>query len=111
MISINVYDDDGNLVKTVKGEPVHFRFGTIRKLMRLVEVEKADNTGELLNIVSGAWNELTRILSRCFPEMEEKDWDGVEINELLPAVVEIVKAAVSEINRIPGGEEKKPTAV
>ena len=111
MITINVYDDDGKLVKTVKGEPVHFRFGTIRKLMRLVEVEKADNTGELLNIVSGAWNELTRILSRCFPEMEEKDWDGVEINELLPAVVEIVKAAVAEINKIPGGEEKKPTAV
>ena len=42
--------------------------------------------------------------------MEEEDWDGVEINELLPAVVEIVKAAVAEINKIPG-DEKKPTAV
>ena len=60
--------------------------------------------------MSGAWTELTRILSRCFPEMEEDDWDGVEINELLPAVVEIVKAAVAEINKIPG-DEKKPTAV
>ena len=110
MITINVYDDNGSLIKTVQGEPVHFRFGTIRKLMKLVEIEKAEDTGTLLSIVSGAWNELTRILSRCFPEMEEDDWDGVEINELLPAVVEIVKAAVAEINKIPG-DEKKPTAV
>jgi hypothetical protein len=78
--------------------------------MKLVEIEKAEDTGTLLSIVSGAWTELTRILSRCFPEMEEDDWDGVEINELLPAVVEIVKAAVAEINKIPG-DEKKPTAV
>ena len=45
MIQINVYDDEGKIVKTVTGEPVHFRFGTIRKLMKLVEVEKAEDTG------------------------------------------------------------------
>lgn len=109
MIKINVYDDDGKVIKTVTGEPVHFRFGTIRKLMKLAEVEKADNTAELLQIVGGAWGEITRILTRCFPNMTEEDWDGVEVNELLPAVLEIVKDAVGEINKIPG--EKKPTAV
>jgi nitrogen regulatory protein PII-like uncharacterized protein len=111
MIELKVYDEDGNIVKTVKGEPVHFRFGTIRKLMRLVEVENAKDTGDLLKIVGGAWGEITRILTRCFPGMTEDDWDGVEINELLPAVIEIVKDAVTEINMIPGSDEKKPTAV
>ena len=111
MIQINVYDDEGKIVKTVTGEPVHFRFGTIRKLMKLVEVEKAEDTGELLSIVGGAWKEITRILSRCFPDMTEEDWDGVEINELIPTVIEIVKDAVSEINKIPGDKGKKPTAV
>jgi hypothetical protein len=79
--------------------------------MKLVEVEKAEDTGELLSIVGGAWKEITRILSRCFPDMSEEDWDGVEINELIPTVIEIVKDAVSEINKIPGDKEKKPTAV
>ena len=109
MIELNVYNDDGEVIKKVKGEPVHFRFGTIRKLMKILEVEKAENTGDLLAMVGGTWEELTRVLSKCFPEMQEEDWDGVEINELFPAVIEIVRSAVAELNKVPG--EKKPTAV
>lgn len=100
-LQINVYAEDGSIKKTCEAQTVELEFGTIRALMKLLNVDGIDDTGKLLNILYGAWEQLTGILGEIFPEMEEDDWDHVKLKELLPTVIMVLKYSFQEILTIP----------
>lgn len=97
-MTIHVYDDNGELIKVSECKLTKIRFGTVRKLMKLV---KMDNDAELIAAVSDAWDETVKILDKCFPDMTEEDWDGVELPEILTVIVSIVKYSMTGLNKIP----------
>ena len=100
-LKLNVYDEKDEVQKTVEAKFVEIRFGTIKKLLAVLEVDQIDDTSELLKILYGSWKAVTDVLSKVFPEMEEDDWDGVKLSELLPVVVTILKGSFSHILSIP----------
>ena len=100
-LTINVYDDEGNVIKTCEAVSVKLKFGAIRSLMELLNVENIENSTELLKTIYSAWEELITILNKCFPDMEYEDWDNVELNELIPVTVDILKYSFGEILSIP----------
>lgn len=104
-ITINVYDEDDNVVKTVSAEPVKFKFGAIRSLMELLNIEDTANTTDLLKTVYNAWDQLKKVLSKCFPEITYEEWEYVELNELVPAVLQILEFSFGEIFKIPRVEK------
>ena len=99
--TINVYDEKGNIVKTSTAVPVHFKFGTIRSLMELLNIDSIEDTTGLLKTIYSAWNELIMILNQSFPDLEYEDWDNIPLDELIPTVVGIVKYAFGEMMKIP----------
>lgn len=100
-MTIKVYDDDDNVVKECKAELVDLRFGQVSALMELLDVENVDDSVTLMRMVNKAWKQLTKILSKVFPDMTEDDWDNVKISELLPVVVLILKSSFAEMMKIP----------
>lgn len=100
-LKINVYDDSDNVVKTCEAKPVDLKFGAIRSIMKLLNVDNLDNTAELLKAVYGAWDQLTEILEKCFPDMNDKDFDNVKLSELIPVVVTILKLSFGKVLEIP----------
>lgn len=98
---LNAYDENDNVTKTCEAQVIDLKFGTIRSIMKLLNVDNIEDTTTLLNTVYGAWDQLTQILSGCFPEMEDDDWDNVKLNELLPVLVEILKSTFAQILTIP----------
>lgn len=100
-LQITVYDENDNAIKTCKAQTVDIRFGQISAIMELVDIEDMDNSMELLKVVRKAWKQVTKILSRVFPDMEDDDWDNVSVKELLPVVVAILKDSVAEMLSIP----------
>lgn len=100
-MKLNVYDKDGNVTKTVESSNLDISFGHIRAIMELLNVDNIENTWELLTVVYSAWDKLTEILSQCFPEMEEDDWEYVRIKELIPELVQIIKDSFAEMLTIP----------
>lgn len=100
-LKLNVYDDEDKVVKTVEANAVDLRYGTIRSLMELLNIENIEDTSELLKKVYSAWNQITRILNRVFPDMDEKDWDNVKLSELMPLLVFILKSAFTQMLAIP----------
>lgn len=100
-ILVNVYGENGEFVKTSEAKIIDLKFGSIRSLMKLLNVEGIDNTLDLMNTIYEAWEQLTKILSECFPDIEESDWDNVELRELVPAIVAVLKASFSKILEIP----------
>nr|DAG52724.1 MAG TPA: hypothetical protein [Caudoviricetes sp.] len=100
-LRLNVYDEDENVVKTCIAHTVSLKFKTIRSLMKLLKIDDVEDTGTLLQIISDVWEQLTSILSKCFPDMEEDDWDNVNLNELVPVVLAMLKSSFSEILTIP----------
>lgn len=101
-LTIKVYEKDNKTVKKeCTGETCEIMFGTVRKLMKLFNIEETKNNIQLLETVYDVWGELTGILEECFPGMQEEDWDHVKINELIPILLQILKGAIGELLRIP----------
>lgn len=101
-ITINVYESDMKTVKkTLIAREYDLSFGTIRKLMKLLKIENAADSFELLQIIDNAWEEITEILDTVFDEATEDDWNFVKLKELLPALVAITKYSLSAALKIP----------
>lgn len=100
-IELNVYDDENKIVKTVTAEVMELKFGSIRSLMKLLNVDDIDDTAQLLKTVYGAWEQLTKILNGCFPDMTDEDWDNVKLSELIPVLVTILKTSFAQMLTIP----------
>ena len=101
IITLKVYDDDDKVIKEVSANIINIKMGPIRKLMKLTGIEEVEDMGEMLRIVSNAWDSITKILDKVFPEMTEDDWDGVPVSDLLPIVIKIFKKSLTAINTIP----------
>lgn len=101
-ITLKIYDKSGkNLVKMYEAEPYELPFGVVRKLMAIVKIEDIDNQGELLKTVAQAWDEILTVLYTVFPECTEEEWDTVKAKEVLNVVIQIAKAAITDIFVIP----------
>ena len=100
-ILLNVYDDEGNIVKQCEATDATIKFGAVRSIMKLTKIEENTGTYETISIVSEVWDKLTAILNTCFPDMEEEDWDNVEIGELVPVIISIVSRSFSKMSKIP----------
>lgn len=98
---LKVYDEDDKVTKEVEAKVIDLRFGTVRSLVELLNVEDIDDTAELLKKVYSAWGQITKILSKVFPEMEDADWDNVKLSELLPILVIIFKSSFVQMLAIP----------
>lgn len=101
ILRLNIYDEKDEIKKTVEAHFVEIQFGTIKKLLAVLEVDQIDDTSELLKVLYSSWKAVTDVLSKVFPEMEEDDWDGVKLSELLPIVVSILKGSFAHILSIP----------
>ena len=102
---INVYEKDENGKKVIKkqceAETIDLEFGTIQKLMELVNIENIDSLPAMLNTISGAWEEITSVLQEAFPDMEKGDWEHVRIKELYPTIRDVLKFSIMELAGIP----------
>lgn len=100
-LTLNIYDENDNIIRTEEARTIDLRFGTIRSLMELLNVEEIDNTAQLLKTVYGAWGQVTGILSKVFPGMTEEDWENVKLSELMPLLVVILKSSFVQLLEIP----------
>ena len=98
---LNVYDDEDNIVKTSTAELIELKFGSIRKLMKLLNIDNIDDTSELLKVLYGAWEQITKVLTGCFPDMTDEDWDNVKVSELIAVLMGILKYSFTQMLTIP----------
>lgn len=104
---LTIYDNDGHEVRTEEAQMIEIKFGTIRGLMKLLNIEKVTDTPELLGMMVEVWDELTKLLSYIFPNITDEEWDNVSLNELLPLVVDVIKSSFSKMLTIPTEKDGK----
>lgn len=100
-IVLKVYDDNDEVIKEVTATKATIRFGVVRQLMKLLKVDEIEDTGELFGVILGAWDEVIKLLDKFFPDMEEEDWNGVDVEELVPTVFLLLKDIFAETLTIP----------
>lgn len=101
-INLKIYDQTGkNVVKIYEAETFELPFGTVRKLMAIVKIEDIEDQGELLKTVAQAWDEILNVLYTVFPECTEEEWDRVKAKDVLSVVIQIAKAAITDVFVIP----------
>ena len=69
--------------------------------MALLDTDNIDDTTALFKVVYGAWEQVVYVLSECFPDMQEEDWDNVLIEDLIPVIVGIAKSSITKILGVP----------
>lgn len=100
-LQITVYDDNDNVIKECQANTIDVKFGQVAAIMELLNVEEVEDTVALLKMVGAAWKQLTKILAKVFPEMEDEDWENVRIAELLPVLVLILRDSFMQMAKIP----------
>lgn len=101
VLTLNIYDENDNITKTAEAKMIDLRFGTIRSLMELLKVDDINDTAQLLRTIYSAWEQITTILSRVFPELEDEDWENVKLSELMPLIMVVLKSSFTQILTIP----------
>lgn len=101
MFNLNVYDNEGNITKTVTGEPVDIKFGQVRDIMTLLDAENIDSTWELVEAIHHAWDKLVIILSEAFPEVTYEEWENIPIRDLIPAIWDVIKVSFNALTKVP----------
>lgn len=101
-VILKVYESDFKTVKKeVVAEPGKIPFGIVRKLIKVLKTEDTKNTADMLNIVIGMWDDVTKVLLNVFPEMEEEDWDNVDTKEVVEVLWKMVKHYFKGLLNIP----------
>lgn len=101
MIELHVYDNDGNITKTVTGEVVDLKFGQIRDFMALLNADQIESTWELVEAIHRAWDKLVLLLSEAFPEVTYEEWDNVPISELIRALWAVIRESFNALTTVP----------
>ena len=96
-LTINIYDDDDNVVKTVTAHKTDLKFGIVRRLMEILNVEDINDNGQIFKAFTSAWEPLTKLLHNIFPDATPEEFDNVSVKELIPVVLEILGYSVAEI--------------
>ena len=104
-LEIKVYDKNGKVKKTCVAEMLDLKFGTVRSIIQILNVENIADTSQLLATIYKAWEQVTDILSECFPGMEEDDREYVKVKELLPVLIGIIRYSFSEMLTIPNNSK------
>ena len=98
---INVYDKQGNVVKTCSAESMNLTFGNVRTLMEVLKVDSIRDTSDILKTIFSAWETLVDILDDCFKDMEPGDWEYVRMKELAPVIMSMLRYSFAEMMTIP----------
>lgn len=98
---INVYDKQGNIVKTCSAEPMDLTFGNVRTLMKVLNVDNIHDTSDIMKIIFSAWETLVDVLDGCFKGMERSDWEYVRMKELAPVIMSMLRYSFAEMMTIP----------
>ena len=98
VFKINVYDKDKNVVKTCEAVDCDLMFGSIRKLMALLQIGDDSNTDSVFFLMYKAWDELVYVLSECFPDMTAE--------ELIPTVKGLAINMLAKAAGLPGDNSK-----
>ena len=106
-LTLNVYEKSGEISKVCKAGTCDIMFGTVRKLMALFQVDELENTAQVLKTVASAWDDVTAILSECFPDISDDEWNMVKLKELVPVVIAILRDSFTEILTIPKDPKAK----
>lgn len=101
-IKLNVYNEDmATVKKQCVANTIKLPFGVIRKLMKLFNVDKLEDTSQILTVVMSSWDEVVALLERVFPDIEENEWDHVDTGELIQVIFRVLKFSFAEMLTIP----------
>lgn len=100
-LELKIYGKDEDVVRVAKGKGTTVKFGIIRRIMKLIDIEKETNSFEVMKKVLGAWEEVEELLGSVFPDVTEEEWDNVDIGEVSGILIEIAKMAMKRMAGIP----------
>ena len=98
----NVYGANGvTIIKTLESTEADLNFGTVRKLMKLIKIDNADNSLDIAKTIGESQEEIKALLGNIFPEATVRDRNNIKVEELFSVFIQIVKYAVEKALSIP----------
>ena len=100
-LTLSIYDSDGNLVRVAEGHVPRIKFGVVRALMEILNISDSTSTFDVLKNVYDAWDKVTELLGTVFEDVTAEEWDNVDVSELVPLALGIMRHALKKMNGVP----------
>ena len=108
-LTLNVYDDKGNVTKTFTAETFKIKTGTVVKLIRMLgEVTGEDDDLDNLDTIVRIIDDIKPILKTVFRGITDDDLENTDFDELLPVTMDVIRYSFDQIKLV-GDHKKKQT--
>ena len=96
-LTLNIYDENGNLVRVAEGHVPRIKFA----LMEILNISDSTSTFDVLKNVYDAWDKVTGLLGTMFEDVTAEEWDNVDVSDLVPLTLGIMRHAMEKMNGVP----------
>jgi hypothetical protein len=113
MLELKIYEK-GKVVKTLKQSEYHLLFGTVKNILKLINLDEVlqdkdeFNGDELYGIINSfvknAFEEVTNLLLDIFPDATEHDIQHADIADIVEVIMDVVFKSFKRLN---GGKKPK----
>jgi hypothetical protein len=109
MISLNIYkaDNKKEVEKTYKAESYDLMFGTVEEFMRVIDLDKIGDNGEVAKMVVKGFSQINPLLHDVFPELTDEELQRTKVSDIVQTILQIAVAVAENLKELNSGNLRR----
>ena len=109
MISLNIYkaDNKKEVEKTYKAESYDLMFGTVEEFMRVIDLDKIGDNGEVAKMVVKGFSQIKPLLHDVFPELTDEELQRTKVSDIVQTILQIAVAVAENLKELNSGNLRR----
>lgn len=109
MIELKIYckNDKNKVEKILQAEGYDLMLGTVEDFMRIIDVDKLDNSVEVAKMIVKGYSKLRPLLRDVFPDVTDEELDCVKVSEMVQTIVQIGIAIADSLKELKSGNVRR----
>ena len=107
-LTLNIYDDNGKVIKTYQTNTFTLKLKVTRNIMKIIDIDSLlaksnDNISagaELLKMMNKLEPHYFPMLKCVFPELTEEELDNCQITDVTSTIMQIINYIISNLFKI-----------
>lgn len=106
MITLNIYGDKKEVVKTYKVDSYDLMYGTVEDFVSIIDFDKIDDQTELAKMVVNGLGKLKPLLKDVFPEITDDEMKHTKVSEMVTCIMQIASSVADALSHVGTGGNK-----
>lgn len=109
MIELKIYSKENKTEpsRIARTEGYDLMLGTVEDFMRIIDVDKLDNSVEVAKMIVKGYGRLKPLLRDVFPDVTDEELDCVKVSEMVQTIVQIGMSIADSLKELKSGNVRR----